>query len=118
MVQFAKELGYSAGGRRLRHFLSGGTCCQMQKSTARKFHGVPPGDNKTIPIPVLLNEVAISASGPKRQFAALQRFGRCPWNTGPWADGISTAIPPGMQRTEWSKKLPSPPLAWSARLSA
>ena len=27
-------------------------------------------------------------------------------------------MPPGMQRTAWSKKLPSPPLAWSAMLSA
>jgi hypothetical protein len=79
----------------------------MQKSTARKFHGVPPGDDKTIPIPVLLKEVAISASGPKRQFAALQRFGRCTWNTGPWADG--SALPSLTHETSlaWQNALTS-----------
>src|ERR1700730_15331959 len=29
-----------------------------------------------------------------------------------------SGMPPGKHRTAWSKKLPSPPLAWSARLSS
>src|SRR5262252_3684325 len=29
-----------------------------------------------------------------------------------------SGIPPGKHRTAWSKKFPSPPLAWSARLSS
>jgi hypothetical protein len=32
----------------------------MQKLTAKKFHGVPPGDTKTIPIPVPLKGSTIS----------------------------------------------------------
>jgi hypothetical protein len=31
---------------------------------------------------------------------------------------VISGMPPGMQRTAWSKKLPCPPLAWSARLSS
>jgi hypothetical protein len=35
---------------------------------------------------------AVSAHGPKRQFAAVQRYGRCRWNTGRSADEARTAV--------------------------
>jgi hypothetical protein len=35
----------------------------------------------------------MSVPGPKRQFAAVQRYGRCRWNTGRSVDVAETAAP-------------------------
>jgi hypothetical protein len=43
------------------------TRCQVQKSTAGKFHDVPPGCTKAIPIPVPLKGATISAYGTTRK---------------------------------------------------
>jgi hypothetical protein len=37
------------------------------------------------------NTIAMTARGPKRQFAAVQRHGRCRWNTGRSVDVADTA---------------------------
>jgi hypothetical protein len=46
----------------------GSARCQMQKSTAGKFHGVAPGDTKAIPIPVPLKGATISGYGTNAKF--------------------------------------------------
>jgi hypothetical protein len=35
----------------------------------------------------------MSAAGPKRQFVAVQRYGRCRWNTGRSVDVADTVAP-------------------------
>jgi len=39
------------------------------------------------------SQAGMSALGPKRQFAALQRYGRYRWNTGRSVDAARTAAP-------------------------
>jgi hypothetical protein len=46
----------------------------------------------------------MSLFGPKRQFAAVQQYGRCRWNTGRSVDVADTAVPdpsrtPSMHRS-------------------
>jgi hypothetical protein len=52
----------------------GSTGCQVQKSTAGKFHGLRPGDTKAIPIPVPRKGAAISSYGTNETHDSSRRI--------------------------------------------